>query len=336
MRIKTLVAAFAAVLIASLPMKKAEAQVKFMDYKSVTMADVLKKAQAENKNIFVDIWTPWCGVCKMMDRWIFPRKDVGEYFNNNFINLTFDAENPKWVAIAKSYNATAFPTMLILNPKGKVILNIDNLGIPQASDASGATSPVGARLMYQAGMAQKLITMPDTAFLNKETVTALSRLKPAFDTQVFQRIITLKAAFLKQYSKEFYNIVDEALGSAAVNMVSKTGHAVNTHKAEQYRSVVEALNLPQKQSQLLLLDLNIALATRQWKQALSLVEKQKTAITPLLYATLMDGLSEGCQDKAVLRSALKLCSASVSSAPAGSRLGNYLKQTYETLQKAAR
>lgn len=334
MKINSLLATVAITVLSVCPSVKAGAQIKFMDYKAVSYEDVLKKAQAENKNIYVDIWTPWCGVCKMMDRWIFPRKDVGDYFNKNFINLSFDAENPKWAAVAKNFNATAFPTMLILNPQGEVIMNIDNLGVPQASDATSETSEVGKRLMYQAGMADSLMHLSDADFAGAENTKILAKLVPAFDTKIFSRIIALKDSFLKQSPDEFTHIVDEALGSAAVNMVS-TGHAVNTHKADQYRSVVNALNLPQKQSQLLMLDLNIALATRQWKQAVLLVEKNASAMNLLLYATLMDGLTDGCKDKGLLRTAIKLCEKPVTALPKEGCINSYIINSFNGLKAAA-
>lgn len=336
MRFKKITMALAVACMVMLPAERAVAQIKFLDYKTVTMQDVLKKAKAEHKNVFVDIWTPWCGVCKVFGKWIFPRKEVGDYFNKNFINLTFDAENPRWVEVAKNFNATAFPTMLVLTPKGEVILNIDNLGVPQASETSEANVVVSERLMEQAGLAEKLVNMPDSDFLQKENVTTLTKLTPAFDTQVFMRIVNLKNAFLKNYPGEFNQLVDEALGNAAVNMVSKSGHIVNTHKAAQYRYVVNALNLPQKKTQLLLLDLNIALQTGQWKQALSLAEKNQDHLTAILYVMLMDGLTDGCHDKAVLRSALHLCTKAVASAPSGSRLNSYLRESYKNLEAASR
>lgn len=336
MNIRKIIIALAAAWMVMLPAEKAAAQISFLDYKTVTMQDVLKKAQAEHKNIFVDIWTPWCGVCKIFGKWIFPRKEVGDYFNKHFINLTFDAENPQWVEVAKGFNATAFPTMLVLSPKGEVILNIDNLGVPQASATSESNAAVSRRLMEQAGLAGKLVSMSDSDFLQKENVATLKRLRPAFDTQVFMRMVSLKNAFIKSYPGIFNQLVDDALGNAAVNMVSKSGHIVNTHKAGQYRSVVNILNLPQKQTQLLLLDLNIALQTGRWNQALSLAEKNKAHLNSILYITLMDGLTDGCHDKAVLRSALQLCGKAVNSAPSDSRLNTYMKESYKNLEAASR
>lgn len=41
--------------------------------------EALKKAQQENKQIFVDVYTSWCGPCKMMAKEVFTRSDVGSF-----------------------------------------------------------------------------------------------------------------------------------------------------------------------------------------------------------------------------------------------------------------
>ena len=48
--------------------------------------NTLAKAKAENKIVFVDAYTTWCGPCKKMDANTFPDKKVGDFYNKNFIN----------------------------------------------------------------------------------------------------------------------------------------------------------------------------------------------------------------------------------------------------------
>ncbi len=54
--------------------------------------EVLQKAKQENKLIFVDLYTTWCGPCKKMAAETFPQQAVGDYFNKNFVNYKIDAE----------------------------------------------------------------------------------------------------------------------------------------------------------------------------------------------------------------------------------------------------
>ena len=47
---------------------------------------VVSKAKAENKLIFLDAYTSWCGPCKMLQKNVFPDQALGSYFNQNFLS----------------------------------------------------------------------------------------------------------------------------------------------------------------------------------------------------------------------------------------------------------
>ncbi len=334
MRLRTILGALC---VAMLPFAHSKAQVKFIDYKTTTMKAVLAQAEKEKKYIFVDIWTPWCGVCKMIARTIFPRKDVGDYFNSHFINLTFDAENPQWTSYAMNYNATAFPTMLILNSKGEVVSNIDNVGIPRPDESTRPKSRVADAIMEQAANGVAWDTMSDSAFVSKENWEKLSDQEPAFDTRVYARMIQLKPTLSKLYPGRYERLMKRSLSSAAVNMMNSINHrsVPNAHKVAQYREVVEKLNLSDKAVQLLELDLSLALNQRQWSKALQLCQTQKSILTPELYAGLMDGVAGGCSDKAILRQTLAFC-AGVPQLKLSERERSYVMEAYNALRDAAK
>lgn len=94
---------------------------------------VLIKAKTENKYIFVDAYTTWCGPCRMMSQTIFPMKEVGDYMNAHFINVRFqldttkndddtirtsykDAHDLMW-----AYKISSFPTYLFFSPDGRIV-----------------------------------------------------------------------------------------------------------------------------------------------------------------------------------------------------------------------
>lgn len=83
--------------------------------------EILETAQKENKFIFVDAYTTWCGPCKKMSRDIFPQEKVGEVFNENFINVKMDMERGEGVALAEKYEVILYPTLLFLDGTGEII-----------------------------------------------------------------------------------------------------------------------------------------------------------------------------------------------------------------------
>lgn len=94
-----------------------------------TWKEALALAAKENKPLFVDAYTAWCGPCKYMAAHVFTIDSVGEYYNKNFINYKIDMEKGEGPAFAAEYRVTAYPTLLYINSKGKVIHRV--LGLRQ-------------------------------------------------------------------------------------------------------------------------------------------------------------------------------------------------------------
>jgi len=82
---------------------------------------VLQEATAGNKSVFVDVYTDWCGYCKMMDRDVFADSEVGSYFNGNFINVKLDAETDFGKGFAQQHGVTGYPTYLFVDRQGVLI-----------------------------------------------------------------------------------------------------------------------------------------------------------------------------------------------------------------------
>lgn len=55
--------------------------------------DKIKEFQKSNpKKIMIDLYTDWCGWCKVMDRTTFSDKNVAEKINSNFYSIKINAE----------------------------------------------------------------------------------------------------------------------------------------------------------------------------------------------------------------------------------------------------
>jgi len=77
--------------------------------------EVVAKAKAEKKLIFLDTYTTWCGPCKWMDKNVYPDVKVGQKFNAAFVNYKIDAEKGEGITLARKYQVTAYPTYLFVS-----------------------------------------------------------------------------------------------------------------------------------------------------------------------------------------------------------------------------
>ncbi|WP_158085172.1 thioredoxin family protein [Niastella vici] len=130
--------------------------VKFV--KGLTWKEVLKKAKKEHKYIFIDCFTTWCGPCKLMENEIFPKKEVGDFYNRNFLSVRCQMDKTDkdedavkiWYKDAEriktEYGMPAFPTYLYFSPEGKLVYR--DVGYKDVNDmisiAKNAVNPNGA------------------------------------------------------------------------------------------------------------------------------------------------------------------------------------------------
>ncbi|MCG8583033.1 MAG: thioredoxin domain-containing protein [Bacteroidales bacterium] len=122
-----------------------------IEFEHGTFAKALAKAKAEDKLLFVDFYTTWCGPCKKMSKDIFPREEIGTFFNKHFISLKIDAEKGEGPELAKKYEVKGFPTMIFFNPDGS-----------ENKRLVGATPDAGFFLSFA-----KQVTGEETPFLEK-------------------------------------------------------------------------------------------------------------------------------------------------------------------------
>ncbi|PKP05729.1 MAG: hypothetical protein CVU10_10290 [Bacteroidetes bacterium HGW-Bacteroidetes-5] len=93
-----------------------------INFQELTLNEAIAKAKAENKFVFIDSYTDWCGPCKMMDKEIYPMKEMGDYFNPKFISLKLNAEKGvEGPAVKEKFGIKAYPTFVILDGDGKLL-----------------------------------------------------------------------------------------------------------------------------------------------------------------------------------------------------------------------
>ena len=86
-----------------------------------TWKEILAQAKTENKLVFLDAYASWCGPCKYMQSEVFTDVAVGNYFNNNFINVKMDMEKGEGPELAEQFGLGSYPTLYFIDGDGKIL-----------------------------------------------------------------------------------------------------------------------------------------------------------------------------------------------------------------------
>jgi thiol-disulfide isomerase/thioredoxin len=85
-----------------------------------TWEEALAKAKKEDKLIFADAFTKWCGPCKRMAADVFTLPKAGEFYNKNFICVKMDMEEEANNVFIDKYPVSAYPTLFFIKPDGAI------------------------------------------------------------------------------------------------------------------------------------------------------------------------------------------------------------------------
>lgn len=107
----------------------------------MSFEEALEKSKTEKRKIFIDVYTDWCGWCKVMDKNTFSEPAVAKVLNEKFYPVKFDAEQTgdvqfdgrtfKFIpqgnrgvhelAVALLNNQMSYPTVVFLDENFKMI-----------------------------------------------------------------------------------------------------------------------------------------------------------------------------------------------------------------------
>jgi len=121
-------------------------QIKAQKINWLSLNEALELQKENPKNIIMDVYTNWCGPCKLLDKNTFQHKDVANFINENFYAVKFNAEgnddiiyegttygNPSYNKeranqrnsphqFASFMGITAYPTIVFMDNKGGLIM----------------------------------------------------------------------------------------------------------------------------------------------------------------------------------------------------------------------
>ncbi|GGZ78352.1 thioredoxin family protein [Algibacter mikhailovii] len=124
------------------------------EIKWLSLDEALALQKKTPKKIMMDVYTNWCGPCKLLDKKTFQNPDVANYVNKNFYAVKFNGEgneaitykektfsNPSYDParvnsrnsvheLARYLQVNAYPTIVFLDEKAEVIAPIRGYQTP--------------------------------------------------------------------------------------------------------------------------------------------------------------------------------------------------------------
>ena len=121
---------FGIVLLVASSLAAASPEVKWEHSLDAAMT----RAKAEHKVIFVDLWTGWCGWCIKLQKETFPSEEakaaLGKVVAVSLKTQEADGKPTAFASLEKTYKVDGYPTLLILDEKGREIAHNSPLTAP--------------------------------------------------------------------------------------------------------------------------------------------------------------------------------------------------------------
>jgi thioredoxin 1 len=110
-------------------MGRAQTPAQGVSFFNGSWSQLLATAKVTGKPFYVDVYTDWCGPCKVMDKNTFRNPKVGAYSQQHFLAYKLNAEKGEGVGLAREHRVNAYPTVLFFDANGKLIgRNVGLLG----------------------------------------------------------------------------------------------------------------------------------------------------------------------------------------------------------------
>ncbi|MBP6459968.1 MAG: thioredoxin family protein [Crocinitomicaceae bacterium] len=194
-----------------------------MQFETSSFEEIKAKAKKENKLIFLDAYTTWCGPCKWMAKTVFTNDTVAQYYNANFINAKIDMEKGEGIELAKKYAVRCYPNLLFINGDGEVVHR-----------KGGSLKPAD------------FITLGEKTKKNEKTYTAYQQSYEANkDNATF---LVEYLTYLSGTCLPLDNVVDDYFKTQTENTYTSRGnwtmikHYVKTHTSEPYKYLTSHLD----------------------------------------------------------------------------------------------
>ncbi len=98
----------------------------------LTLAEAKTKAAKEGKPVLADLSAFWCGYCVKLDKTVLSQARVKALIDTHYVYARIDSESDEAAGFMQRYNASGYPTLVIIQPDGRLIKKLNITFEPEA------------------------------------------------------------------------------------------------------------------------------------------------------------------------------------------------------------
>jgi len=94
---------------------------KGIQFRDLEWSEALTQAKTENKLIFLNGMAQWSQPCKLMEEYTYTDAEAGNFYNDQFVNISVDMETFPGSELADRYQVYVYPTLLFIDGDGALV-----------------------------------------------------------------------------------------------------------------------------------------------------------------------------------------------------------------------
>lgn len=233
-----------------------------------SLESLKREALKQNKFIFIDCYTTWCGPCKWLAKNVFTNNQVGRFYNEHFLNYSLDMEKGEGKNFQKQYGVNAYPTLLFIDSKGNIqhryvgacdtltfigvgkqaLDTANNFGSLLRKYQSGNREPeflakyamVCASVYYAYNIDEYFKTQIDSQLISEVNVRLMETYRPSVTSREFKYVMQNINTFIDIYGFErIYSLVTSTMSRTLYTMSNQNKFDVS----QQIDAYIDPLSL---------------------------------------------------------------------------------------------
>jgi thioredoxin 1 len=96
-----------------------------VNFEAKSLKEAIELAKKSKKRVIIDFTATWCGPCKLMDKKVFSKPEVGNIVNNKFVAVKMDVDTPEGKELQSKYSIDSVPTMILIDTDGRVLKRLE-------------------------------------------------------------------------------------------------------------------------------------------------------------------------------------------------------------------